>query len=190
MTQVRTEQYAYDYDEPAGVNFLNTDYDGRERLRSYEDACSWLRSAGALSDGPPSPGEAQAQQVLATVRSVREAGRQIARSAAEGHTPPPDAIRVINAALLRHREELAYDGAFRVEARPPQSPHDVPAVFARTLSELFARRDPSRIKRCPGCGMFIYDASPRSNRVWCSMKTCGNRAKASAHYRRGKTVRA
>ena len=45
--------------------------------------------------------------------------------------------------------------------------------------------DPIRVGRCPGsrCGWLFAD--PRGRRRWCSMATCGNRAKARRHAAKG-----
>jgi len=44
----------------------------------------------------------------------------------------------------------------------------------------------SRVRECPGerCGWLFLDDSPAGRRRWCSMATCGNRAKATQHYHR------
>ncbi len=46
----------------------------------------------------------------------------------------------------------------------------------------------NRIKKCPGenCGWLFIDETKNSRRIWCSMETCGNRAKASRHYAKRK----
>lgn len=36
-----------------------------------------------------------------------------------------------------------------------------------------------KLKQCPGCGCAFHDTSRNGMRVWCSMETCGNRAKVS-----------
>jgi predicted RNA-binding Zn ribbon-like protein len=40
--------------------------------------------------------------------------------------------------------------------------------------------DDGRIRRCAGCGRVFHDDSRTGNRRWCSMLTCGNRAKVAA----------
>jgi CGNR zinc finger/Putative stress-induced transcription regulator len=44
----------------------------------------------------------------------------------------------------------------------------------------------SRLKACPGrdCGWAFYDHSRNQSARWCSMKICGDREKARAHYQR------
>jgi len=44
----------------------------------------------------------------------------------------------------------------------------------------------SRVRKCMDdrCGWLFLDTSRNRSRRWCSMKDCGNRAKARRHYRR------
>jgi predicted RNA-binding Zn ribbon-like protein len=44
--------------------------------------------------------------------------------------------------------------------------------------------DDGRIRRCAGCGRVFHDDSRTGNRRWCSMLTCGNRAKVAAFRKR------
>jgi predicted RNA-binding Zn ribbon-like protein len=39
-----------------------------------------------------------------------------------------------------------------------------------------------------GCGWLFVDESRNGSRRWCSMKDCGNRAKARRHYRKVKNL--
>ncbi len=43
-----------------------------------------------------------------------------------------------------------------------------------------------RIRECPKCGWLFYDVSKNGRRKWCSMETCGSRAKANEWYNRQK----
>jgi predicted RNA-binding Zn ribbon-like protein len=38
-----------------------------------------------------------------------------------------------------------------------------------------------RMKACPACGWAFYDRSRNRSRTWCTMATCGNRAKARSY---------
>ncbi len=45
----------------------------------------------------------------------------------------------------------------------------------------------SSVRQCAddrGCGVFFLDRTRNHSRRWCSMKSCGNRAKAQRHYQR------
>ncbi|WP_337266514.1 CGNR zinc finger domain-containing protein [Oryzifoliimicrobium ureilyticus] len=51
---------------------------------------------------------------------------------------------------------------------------------------LLATDEPERIKICGNCGWLFLDRSKNKSRTWCDMSVCGNRVKASRHYRRNR----
>jgi predicted RNA-binding Zn ribbon-like protein len=57
------------------------------------------------------------------------------------------------------------------------------AAVARDAVELLASDAGPRLRTCAaaGCGLVFYDASRPGTRRWCSMATCGNRAKLRTH---------
>lgn len=64
---------------------------------------------------------------------------------------------------------------------PAQLGLDLPLLaVARAAADLLVSRDRSAVRVCPGdeCGWVFLDR--RGRRRWCSMETCGNRAKAKA----------
>ncbi|WP_368660643.1 CGNR zinc finger domain-containing protein [Streptomyces marincola] len=78
---------------------------------------------------------------------------------------------------FRHRPDRSPDGPTR-----PHGPRGALAVAA--LSGIALALDPPRpgVRACDRCGWFFIDSSRGRRRRWCSMKTCGNQAKA-ARYR-------
>lgn len=58
------------------------------------------------------------------------------------------------------------------------------AATARSAVRLIAGPVPERLKICAHCGWLFLDLSKNRSRIWCDMAVCGNRAKASRHYRR------
>ena len=67
--------------------------------------------------------------------------------------------------------------------------NDLTAWLSRPVAysalELLTSARLTRVKTCPGmrCGWIFLDESPNGRRRWCSMETCGNRAKARRFYR-------
>ena len=60
---------------------------------------------------------------------------------------------------------------------------------ARSAADLLTSDLLSRVRRCEddrGCGYLFIDTSRNRSRRWCSMESCGNRAKARRHYARQK----
>ncbi|TPP10607.1 CGNR zinc finger domain-containing protein [Rhizobium glycinendophyticum] len=58
---------------------------------------------------------------------------------------------------------------------------------ARSALRLVCEPDPERLKICGHCGWLFLDRSKNRSRTWCDMAICGNRVKASRHYKRKKT---
>jgi hypothetical protein len=51
--------------------------------------------------------------------------------------------------------------------------------LALLAGELLTGQSREHVRTCPSCGWLFLD--PRGRRRWCSMATCGNRAKVRAH---------
>lgn len=58
----------------------------------------------------------------------------------------------------------------------------LPIVVA--LGRLNARKNPIRSCANPTCPLFFEDTSKNKRRRWCSMSSCGNRAKVASFYKR------
>ncbi|WP_119258791.1 CGNR zinc finger domain-containing protein [Shinella zoogloeoides] len=67
-----------------------------------------------------------------------------------------------------------------------ERPQALDTATARSALLLIARPEPERLKICPNCGWLFLDRSRNRSRAWCDMAVCGNRAKASRHYRRNR----
>lgn len=62
-------------------------------------------------------------------------------------------------------------------------------IAASAISIIADEREITRLKMCPGenCGWLFIDETKNARRKWCSMETCGNRAKAARHYLKART---
>ena len=145
-------------------------------------------------------GEDEPKEYLATPAHLLALARDL--GLVEGEAPEPSANALERAVALREalyevavdpRPGAAWDvvaaeagraaaaatltpGGWRLPATP-----DLPVLaFARAAGELLTS-DHAPVRRCPGhgCGWLFLDA--RGRRRWCTMATCGNRAKARAH---------
>ena len=54
----------------------------------------------------------------------------------------------------------------------------------RSAADLLTSQRLDRVKQCPGCGWLFLDTSRNRSRRWCTMRVCGNRAKARRYYER------
>jgi predicted RNA-binding Zn ribbon-like protein len=167
-----------------------------ERLVTYADLLAWAQAAevvdpaeagglAALADADPD----SAAAALDGVRAHREALHRWLAAAVTG-AEGDDADRV------RVADDVA--GAHRL-VRPARDPTRGPAWLvtvddaglalpARRLAlataALLAGEERRRIGLCGRCSWLFLDPSPSRRRRWCSMATCGNRAKAARHHAR------
>jgi predicted RNA-binding Zn ribbon-like protein len=61
-----------------------------------------------------------------------------------------------------------------------------------SAAELLTSGQLDRVGQCAddrGCGWLFYDHSRNRSRRWCSMETCGNRAKVQRHFEKKKSAR-
>lgn len=66
--------------------------------------------------------------------------------------------------------------------RPWSSPDALILPLAQAMSRLVCEEDFSLVRVCEGsCGQLFLDRTRGRARRWCSMATCGNRAKQAAH---------
>ncbi|XVQ14960.1 CGNR zinc finger domain-containing protein [Spirillospora sp. CA-255316] len=172
------------------VDLLNTVRDrvrgGRETLNSPDDLVGWLLRAGFAGIEEAGPDD------LANARRLRNAIDSALFAAAEDRPVPHAAARVINevAAAVPLAPRLTLDVAGR-PSRVPSGPAVATALaqVAVDAIELVTSPDVGLMRVCAAdtCGLRFIDRSPARNRQWCSMRRCGNRAKAGRHYARGRS---
>jgi predicted RNA-binding Zn ribbon-like protein len=141
-------------------------FDIPEQLDSFAEAATRLSAEGAtrgplLAPLPPN------RSVLLT---LREATDRYFRALVEGHD---DAMLLAD--LL-----TATASALRVA---PDS-RSLEAATARSALALLSGPERQRLRICGNCGWLFIDRSKNRSRIWCDMAVCGNRQKASRHYRR------
>jgi predicted RNA-binding Zn ribbon-like protein len=154
-----------------------------ERLRSPDDLNRWLRDAG-LADAPDAT-----EEDLEAVRGLRAAVYGAVEAASDQRPLPTWAREALNRSA-------------RVPTRIPQVHRNgrpwyddggaVRAAFsevARDAIDLIASADLWRVRECAAddCARIFLDQSRPGTRRWCSMQTCGNRAKVRSHRARAGT---
>jgi len=185
-----------------GLDFANT-WSGRERpetddLRGYADLLAFARQTGTATEDEAarlaaraerSPREAAA--ALARARELREGLYRVFSAVAAGRPPAAEDLGLLNAALpealSRLRLERRGSGFGWAWEAPPAEPLLAPLwPILRSAAELLASDELYRVRECaaPSCAWLFVDRSRNRSRRWCSMETCGNRAKAHRHYRR------
>lgn len=196
--------------DASGLDFLNsiaTPVDEPvEFIGSGEDFLLWLREAGlvpaealALLRHRAAPGELD--DVAAKARALREWFRGFVE-AYRGKPLPAIALKKLeplNQLLARdeefgqivardRRQSAARSGLQWEMQRRWRSAEVLLIPVAKAMADLVCSEDFSDIKACEGqgCTLFFLDKTKARARRWCSMASCGNRAKQAAHRKRAK----
>lgn len=175
----------------------------REYLTSYSTLVSWAAHAGAIETGDAATLQAEARrhpkrarQVHRDAIALREHAYEIFLAVMDSRPLPPASIRSFNRHLARasaRRQVIARGGSLGWGWLGERDLERVlwPVLWA--MADLLMGSSRDRIRECPGdgtCGWLFLDGTKNRSRRWCSMKTCGNRAKARRHYHRSRTATA
>ena len=174
------------------VDFVNTRRErwrrGVETLVTQDDLACWLVQAGVM-ETPASV----TRTVLAQAVDLREAINTLLVCAIDGSAGPAEAITLIDDWLVfagvRPQLVLGLDGVAELTERAAaDSPRRALGTIALDAAKMLGTDQRSRIRICASetCSGRFFDRSPAGQRRWCSMRTCGNEAKARRHRQRQK----
>ena len=185
-----------------GLDFLNS------ITNSAEGAVDWLQDGAGLIDWLRQAGlvpEAMLAEITSTVipgeldrmaeqaRNLREWFRAFTLSRMGS---PLDADSLGELAPLNHLLErdktywrIVAEGADHLAlevARRWQAPESLLVPIAEILARVVVEENFASVRMCdgPSCTLLFADHTRGGVRRWCSMSSCGNRAKVSAHRHR------
>jgi predicted RNA-binding Zn ribbon-like protein len=162
-----------------------------ETLVTPADLELWLDRTGLVAEGGPF---AVTATVLEDARSLREAIDAGVTALVDGAPSPPDALAVIDSWLVHAGPRLAPgpDGVpvlgERADGDPPRRALAAIALDAARMLGDPAERARVRVCASETCSARFYDRSPAGRRRWCSMRSCGNEAKARRHRARSRSA--
>jgi predicted RNA-binding Zn ribbon-like protein len=162
-----------------------------ETLVTPADLELWLERSGVMTDTAGVPVTAD---VLAEARELRETIDACVTALVEGAPAPAPAIAHIDSWLkyAGARPQLVLDAAGapvlgeRPEGHSPRRALGAIALDAARMLGDPAERARVRVCASDTCSARFYDRSPAGRRRWCSMRTCGNEAKARRHRARAR----
>ena len=177
------------------VDFLNTDeLDGTGRpiewLPTLADVTRWLVEHGLLHADESGLIEASTQAgsaaPLGQAHAARAATREIVEALVSGRPADTAALAAVNRILQTRAmvELVPGQGGLTVGHRHVGDPLKAAlAGIAEPLVALVERGEADRLRICAndGCRWVFHDTSRTGRRRWCSMASCGNRAKAARH---------
>jgi predicted RNA-binding Zn ribbon-like protein len=187
---MKPDDYQFEFigNNPA-VDFTNTEIvirgEPRDLLQRDVDLVHWSQQAGFNLRNRMNPGD------LSAARELRAALKLVFQSRIDGQSASKKALAVINRHLANHctHQVLRASGdGVGFELTPSGEALSVSALLARLAHEgarLLASPQGEQLRLCgnPDCILIFVDTSRSHRRRWCSMDTCGNRAKVAKHYR-------
>lgn len=125
----------------------------------------------------PAPGELATLEAFVNADDGEEPAFREALRALLADKRDPDAIAALNAATARVTVRFDPDGTARLEGE------DLVASLLAIIARAQADGTWERMKACRAedCRWAFYDRSRNRSRAWCSMRECGNRAKARSY---------
>lgn len=169
-----------------------------DRLNDYDDFISWGQAAGIIDGGRAdqlrrlaSKRRKQAADTLARAIELREALFRIFSYASGDNGIDASDLAHLNRSLSRALPRLrlvstddGFDWQWQDE---PEALDQIVWPVLRSAADLLTSGRLDRVRVCAddrGCSYLFIDTSRNRSRRWCSMESCGNRAKARRHYQR------
>jgi predicted RNA-binding Zn ribbon-like protein len=174
----------------------------QEYLNSYFDFLRWANlgkvvaneSGGSLLEYAVNHPQ-EAENALADVLELREALFRIFTARVLGQGVAAGDLHIFNRYLgeaMAHRRVEFFGGVAHWAWEEAKNRLDRPLwTIVSSAADLLTSEDGERLGQCQddrGCGWLFIDVSKNHSRRWCSMESCGNRAKAQRHYGRKKQV--
>lgn len=174
------------------LDFVNTRYwrgqaEPTETLNTPEDFAGWMANLGG-----PRPGRPPVRREYERAVELRETLYRLFDAEAQDKAPSTRDLEAFNQALAAaparttlRRERGAYGWDVDIKAGTALA---LLAPVLWSAGDLLAGTRLDRVRRCanPECGWIFLDDSRAGKRRWCSMQSCGNRAKAKRHYHKVK----
>jgi predicted RNA-binding Zn ribbon-like protein len=147
-----------------------------ERLREPGDLARWAREAGFGEDVEVSPAQ------LREAKQLRERIYRAADAVRSDQALGPSDVDGINTWAARRPLSPALGADGTLSWSGDGTIDEVLALIARDAVEALSSPLRDRIRLCADeeCGALFVDLSHAGSRRWCSMATCGNRAKKRA----------
>jgi predicted RNA-binding Zn ribbon-like protein len=171
-----------------------------EYLETYSDLVGWGLVAGlltrpqaeqllSLAKEHPSQASDQLEQAIA----FREAVYHILSASVADQPIPESDLSVLNRYVQQAMSHMALksgpEGMVMDWETQPAALDFILWPVARSTVDVLTSDLHKRVGECQddrGCGYLFLDTSRNGHRRWCSMESCGNRAKAQRHYEKAR----
>lgn len=164
------------------------------------DLLAWLKDAGLITESARAAherleGKGEVASLFRQAVSLRSHLRRMAERLSEGKSPTDEQLEAINRVLAErptHQKLVRKAKGFTVTLVPErESALQLLGPVAESAGWLLEQGNLQLLRRCenPDCVLYFYDTTRNGGRRWCSMASCGSRAKAAAYYQRQRVSR-
>ena len=166
-----------------------------EQLATPEDLLTWGVEAGLVPHDETGRFRAAdaGDRAFDKALALREAIYSVCSALAKGAVPRRRDLAVINSTLHEALPNLELgvrgDGCCWRWSEAASVTDRIIWPVARSAADLLTDDTVELLRECAGdgCSWLFLDQSRNRRRKWCSMSSCGNRAKARRHYARIKS---
>ena len=168
------------------IDFTNTEHIAHgkvvETLKNLNDFYQWASEADLEAE------KFSETDSISEVLKLRKSLKELFVSTVNGNSLPDKALKTVNHYLLNRSETQQIkkiDNKVFLEPKYKRlSLERLLGVIAHEAAQLLVSPQLHQLKHCSNtkCILLFLDTSKSKKRRWCSMDTCGNRAKAASHY--------
>ncbi len=169
-----------------------------EMLESYADLVSWAAEGGLLTQNEKlellsraKHNQNDATKAFVKALELRELIYRIFSAIAGDERPDQADLSKFNRTLAKSlvtTQISTNEQGFTWSWQNKENSFDsMTWPIARETANLLVSEDIHRVGECAddrGCGFLFIDTSRNHSRRWCTMESCGNRAKAQRHYQK------
>jgi len=176
------------------ANRFGKEGDGLEKL---DELLSFLKSMDHLHEDEASSyhmylfqNPDRCQRLMEELRDIRTRFGKVLDQASNGWPMDPSFVGDLNDLLARFQTRLQMEAtedgyAVKVEL-VEDGPEQLMYPILKDITEFLASDQLDKIRQCASdtCDLYFVNQSRNGRRRWCSMSTCGNRAKVNAYLKR------
>ncbi|MCG8491103.1 MAG: CGNR zinc finger domain-containing protein [Sneathiellales bacterium] len=168
-----------------------------EGLEKMEELLTFLKSMGHLHEEEASSyhmflfqNPERCAKTMETLRNVRARFVSVLGQAASGWPVDPTFMAELNELLESYKTHLVIEPSeegMELKAKlSEQGPEQLLYPILKDIAEFMVSDQVAKTRQCASdtCDLFFINQSRNGRRRWCSMSTCGNRAKVNAYLKR------
>ncbi len=168
-----------------------------EGLEKLEELLSFLKSMGHLHEEEASSyhmylfqNPARCSKTMEMLRDIRARFLAVLGQASSGWPIDPTFMTELNEQLENFKSFLkivpSEDGMLLKEQLAEDGPEQLLYPVLKDIAQFLISDQIDKVRQCASdnCDLFFVNNSRNGRRRWCSMSTCGNRAKVNAYLKR------